>query len=129
MATDADPRVGNWYRHTDKGRKFEVVALDEDNRVVEIQHFDGDLEEIALDDWYALDIEPMEAPADWTGPLSNVERDDLDTTETGMDDDDWASGTREWPARREAWQRKEPGEERDEWGDAGPQEEPLEPED
>ena len=30
MPTEADPILGNWYRHLDKGQKFWVVALNED---------------------------------------------------------------------------------------------------
>ena len=63
MTTEADPIVGNWYQHLDKGQKFEVVAFDKDEGWVEIQYFDGDVDEIDLDAWYELDIEPIEAPA------------------------------------------------------------------
>ena len=49
MPTESDPIVGNWYEHTDKGQKFEVVSLDEDNGAISIQYFDGDLDEIDLD--------------------------------------------------------------------------------
>ena len=44
-----DPTVGDWYRS--HGQLFEVVAIDESERVVEIQHADGDLEEIDFEDW------------------------------------------------------------------------------
>lgn len=44
-----EPIVGNWYRS--HGLRFEVVALDDTERLVEIQHADGDLEEMELDDW------------------------------------------------------------------------------
>ena len=44
-----DPTVGDWYHS--HGQLFEVVAIDEIERVVEVQHADGDLEEIDLDDW------------------------------------------------------------------------------
>lgn len=44
-----DPIVGDWY--SSHGQLFEVVAIDERERVVEVQHADGDLEEIDLDDW------------------------------------------------------------------------------
>lgn len=44
-----EPIVGDWYRS--HGQLFEVVAIDEHERVVEVQHADGDLEEIDLDDW------------------------------------------------------------------------------
>lgn len=44
-----EPVVGDWYRS--HGQQFEVVALDDTERVIEIQHADGALEEIELDDW------------------------------------------------------------------------------
>jgi hypothetical protein len=44
-----DPIVGDWYRS--HGHLFEVIAIDERERVVEVQHADGDLEEIDMDDW------------------------------------------------------------------------------
>jgi hypothetical protein len=46
-----DPIVGDWY--ASHGQLFEVVAVDEDERVIEVQHADGDLEEIDQDDWLA----------------------------------------------------------------------------
>ncbi|MFO1504315.1 MAG: DUF6763 family protein [Steroidobacteraceae bacterium] len=45
-----EPIVGDWYRS--HGQLFEVVAIDERDDIVEIQHADGDLEEIDMDDWY-----------------------------------------------------------------------------
>jgi hypothetical protein len=44
-----DPIVGDWYRS--HGQLFEVVAVDEDDDIIEIQHADGDIEEMDLDDW------------------------------------------------------------------------------
>jgi hypothetical protein len=44
-----DPIVGDWY--SSHGQLFEVIAIDEHERVVEVQHADGDLEEIDMDDW------------------------------------------------------------------------------
>jgi hypothetical protein len=46
-----DPIVGDWY--SSHGQLFEVVAVDDDERVIEVQHADGDLEEIEQDDWLA----------------------------------------------------------------------------
>lgn len=45
-----EPIVGDWYRS--HGQLFEVVAIDELDDIVEIQHADGDLEEIDIADWY-----------------------------------------------------------------------------
>ncbi len=76
-----------------------------------------------LDDWYQLDIESIETPEDWTGPVDDIERDDLGYTETDMEKDDWSTPlgeTHETGAR--------PGEppegEEDEWGEGYPEEEP-----
>lgn len=44
-----EPVVGDWYRS--HGLTFEVVAIDDTERLIEIQHADGDLEEIEFDDW------------------------------------------------------------------------------
>ena len=68
MPTEADPILGTWYQHLDKGQKFCVVALNEDDGLIEMQHFDGDLEEIDSDTWYQLDLEPIEEPENWSGP-------------------------------------------------------------
>ncbi len=62
MPTEIDPIIDNWYQHLTKGQRFRVVAFDEDNRLVEAQHFDGDIEEIPLDIWYQLDLDIAEAP-------------------------------------------------------------------
>lgn len=43
------PVVGDWYRS--RGLDFEVIAVDDAERVIEIQHADGDLEEMEFDDW------------------------------------------------------------------------------
>jgi hypothetical protein len=75
--SDVDPIIGNWYRNQETGNDFEVVAIDEDAQTIEIQYFDGELEELDLDAWYDLAIESIEAPEDWSGPYDEMESDDL----------------------------------------------------
>ncbi|MCF6291326.1 MAG: hypothetical protein L3J03_10075 [Desulfobacterales bacterium] len=77
MNNEIEPIVGNWYLHLGKGRDFTVVAVDEDGRGVEIQYFDGDLEELSLEEWAAMELDIREPPEDWTGPVDDVELDDL----------------------------------------------------
>ena len=70
------PVVGMWYERPG-GEAFEVVALDRDDRTVEIQYFDGTVEELDLDEWREEEIRATEAPEDWTGSV------DVDTEDTG----------------------------------------------
>lgn len=84
-----NPEIGTWYRHLDKGHEFQVVAFDQDEGLVEIQYFDGDLEEIDLDSWHGLDIEPIAEPESWSGPLDIGEMDDLGTEITDTEPGDW----------------------------------------
>lgn len=90
MPIQQPPSVSQWYKHQDKGQEFQVVSVDEDEGTVEIQHFDGDVEELDMDTWYEMEIEPIETPEDWTGPMDDVEVDDLGYTETDMTDSDWS---------------------------------------
>jgi hypothetical protein len=62
------PVPGHWYRNPN-GSLFEVVAVDEDDATVEVQHFDGTLDEIDLEAWPALVIEAVDAPEDWSGAI------------------------------------------------------------
>jgi len=101
MTTKIEPVVSQWYRHLDKGQQFYVTAYDEDEGTIEIQHFDGDVEEMDLDDWHELAIEPIEPPEDWTGPVDDVERDDLGYVETDMTSEDWAEPLQEKQQRIE----------------------------
>jgi hypothetical protein len=78
-----DPTVGNWYRFTE-GEVFEVVALDEDDGTIEMQYYDGTLEEMDLEDWQARaevgELHVAAPPEDWTGSV-DVDPDD----ESGVD--------------------------------------------
>ena len=62
------PLVGHWYRQFN-GALFEVVAVDEQDRTVELQHFDGTLDEIELESWHNLLLETVGAPEDWSGSV------------------------------------------------------------
>jgi len=89
MATDIEPIIGNWYQYLEKGQIFLVVAIDQEANLVEVQHFDADLEEINLRNWYELNIEISEAPENWSGPLDVVELDDYGTEITETVASDW----------------------------------------
>ena len=67
MGNRLPPIVGNWYAHRDKGALFQVVALDEDAGTIEIQEFDGGLDELDLDEWRTLLVDSAAQPEDWGG--------------------------------------------------------------
>jgi hypothetical protein len=106
------PVLDQWYRHLDKGGRFRVIAIDDTARTVEVQDFDGDVEEIDLDNWYVMDIEAIAPPEDLTGPMDDIERDDLGYTDTGTED----GGSSEWSPERLA--RREEVEEEETQGEA-----------
>ena len=110
MPNELDPVVDQWYAHRDKGQRFydldqhverhlqaerilssRVVdeILDDDERTVEIQHFDGDIEELSREEWRSLRIELSEEPENWSGALDIAEQDDLGTGVTDTNADDW----------------------------------------
>ena len=70
------PAIGSWYRHLDKGEVFQVVGFDDRSRTIEIQAFDGDIDEMDEDVWNTLSIAMAEPPEDATGPIDDVDRDD-----------------------------------------------------
>ena len=122
MSIDVGLELWQWYAQLDKGQRFRVVAIDEADELIEIQHFDGNVEEIDFDTWIQLEIEPIEAPEDWTGPIDDVERDDLGYTETEMDEEDWNAPLREVRQKEEKLGGDD-REEQDDWCEGHPKEE------
>ena len=98
------PEIGQWYARGDKGEIFQVVGYDDRARTVEIQSFDGDIDEIELDAWESLALEPSVAPEDCTGPMDEVEPEDLGYSETAMRAQDWARPLQPIRVEREAWE-------------------------
>ncbi len=90
MTTRLIPEVGQWYAHRDKGLLFQVVAVDEAQDAVEIQDCDGDVDEMDLEAWFALSIEPAAAPEDPMGPTDEPEAGEREYTLSGD------GGEREW---------------------------------
>ena len=75
------PSIGEWYRRSG-GDSFEVVAVDDDDGTIEIQYFDGTVEEMDVEDWVAQwedgALEAGEAPEDWSGSVDveSVDKED-----------------------------------------------------
>jgi len=83
-----DPIVGNWY--SSHGQLFEIVALDEDEGLIEIQHADGNLEELDLDDWLircrAGSLHTAESPEDAGMASDREEEDDHGVVQSTMNE-------------------------------------------
>jgi hypothetical protein len=78
------PNIGNWYRVSGSDL-FEVVAVDDDDGTIDIQYFDGTVEEMDVEDWEAQwedgALEAAEAPEDWSGSV------DVEPEEEGVRSD------------------------------------------
>ncbi|MEX2497062.1 MAG: DUF6763 family protein [Woeseia sp.] len=77
------PPIGSWYRHAD-GSLFEVVAVDEGDATIELQHYDGTIDEIDRDNWGGLLIESVGAPEDWSGAVDMDPEDSDGSRQSGM---------------------------------------------
>ena len=86
------PEVGDWYRYT-SGELFEVVAIDNDDETIEVQHFDGTIEEMEFEAWESQWAERLfeaaEAPDDWSGSV-DMEPEDDDVKDESNPDRQWA---------------------------------------
>ncbi len=85
------PTIGNWYR-IQGSERFEIVAYDEDDGTIELQYFDGTVEEMDIEDWQAAQeggtLEEVEAPEDWTGSVDVDPEEDEARGTLGYGEDD-----------------------------------------
>jgi hypothetical protein len=90
MATELEPIVGDWYSY--RGRDFTVIDVDEDGGFVEIQYANGNVQQVDLNAWYDMDLEPSEQPDDWeSGVAEDTESSDPGSprgSRWGDDEDD-----------------------------------------
>ena len=115
MSKSADPVVGQWYHYPQKAQKFQITAIDDHADTIEIQYFDGDLDEFEFPVWYAMEVERVEEPEDWTGPMDNIELDDMNPVGTEMRREDWAAPFDEELEKTEAGPRLSEEELEEEW--------------
>jgi hypothetical protein len=64
----AYPVIGDWYRRSN-GTLLKIVAADEEDATIEIQFFDGTIDEVDLDTWQGMMLERVGAPEDWSGSV------------------------------------------------------------
>jgi hypothetical protein len=68
MSHELEPKVGRWYRRLDDEEMFKVIAIDEDDGLIEIKTPDGEVEELDAMEWVELDLEATTAPEDYIEP-------------------------------------------------------------
>ncbi len=87
MSRDYEPVAGQWYENLEEEESFRVLSVDEDSELVEIEYLDGDIEEIDLETWHELDLEPTEQPEGWAAKDEKEEEEDEEEEEE--DEEDW----------------------------------------
>ena len=90
MSASSMPRIGDWYR-TPTGDTFEVVAVNEHDQTVDIQHFGGEVEEHDMDSWKEMMPFNVEPPEDWSGPFDDLVPDDFGDIEQAKQPENWGS--------------------------------------
>lgn len=80
------PEVGEWYLDLTSNQQFEVVAIDIDSDAIEIQYFDGNIDELDFEAWFDMEISAAPAPEDWSGPYE-LDDEEMDETEESMQPD------------------------------------------
>lgn len=75
MPMETEPVVGAIYEDQD-GQAFEILSFDEDEGLIEIQYADGSVDEIELDAWYDMDLQPLK-----TAPWKDEEDEEDDEDE------------------------------------------------
>jgi len=88
MSHELDPKVGRWYRRLDDEQLFKVVAIDEDDGLVEIRKTDGEIEELDSTEWVELDLEAAEPPEDYVDPDAASDEDEEEEDDVDVDDDE-----------------------------------------
>ncbi len=68
--------IGRWYSDRE-GRLFEVVALDDAEATIEVQHQDGTLEEFDSRSWLELLPQAAEPAEDWSDFMGVGDNSDL----------------------------------------------------
>ena len=87
MSRELTPVAGRWYRDLERNEVFKVVAVNEDDDLVEVQHADGEVEELESDEWFEMDIERTEEPEGWLREAEGDDEDDEDSRDLDDDDD------------------------------------------
>ena len=110
MSRDYEPVPGQWYENLEEDESFRVLKVDEDAELVQIEHLDGEIEQLDLETWHEMDLEETEEPEGWAESEDEDEdeeededwdedededEDDDDDDDDDDDEDDWDDDERE----------------------------------
>jgi len=87
MTLQPSPQIGDWYKSV-AGDAFEVVASDDDDETLELQYYDGTIDELDRETWEVLHPEPVEPPEDWSGSM-DVSPEDTEISDIYSETQDW----------------------------------------
>ena len=76
-STVGSPQIGQWYERADTAEIFQVTGIDDGAGTIEIQSFDGDVDEIDSQVWSAMSLEYAQPPEDWLAPVEDMEAQDV----------------------------------------------------
>lgn len=51
------PQEGRWYSYRGSRELYQVINIDDSDRVIYFQDSRGDIDEVDFDEWYAMDLE------------------------------------------------------------------------
>lgn len=94
MSRDYEPVPGQWYENLEDDESFRVLKVDEDAEQVQIEYLDGEIEELDVEAWHEMDLEPTEEPEGWAEDEEEDDDDwdedeDEDDEDEDDDDEDW----------------------------------------
>ena len=110
MSRDYEPVPGQWYENLEDDDSFRVLKVDEDAELVEIEYLDGEIEELDLETWHEMDLEPTQEPEGWT---EDEDEDEDDWEEDEDEDEDEDDDEDEDEDEDEDWDEDEDEDERD----------------
>ena len=78
------PQIGQWYERMDDAEIFQVTGIDDGAGMIEIQSFDGDIDEVDLRLWSALPLEFAQPPDDWITAVQDLDAQDVASSQAEM---------------------------------------------
>ncbi len=89
MAINPGPVEGNWYEIIETGECFSVVTVDEEEGMLEIQYEDGGTEELELQEWEEMDLEPIDPPLEYPDSLEEMDELDEESHQREEAEEEW----------------------------------------